>query len=479
MKEVNQKQVSLKSYFISLLCLFLSCAMFMGTTFAWFSEDVVSAGNEITIGSLRVALLHHEGDTQVAVDENHQVFDKNVKWKPDHVEVEVLTVQNLGDIAFDYRLQFVLDQAGCVLTDGMTAQKVAKWFDVYCYDGDATKATDDMTDPNWKKVDTLDKLLDEEASILKGALENQDDKDTVAIGLYLRSDATGEIMGQRLSVQVKLTADQQGIAEEEPQNQTVTVTQESLSDPDFFKGKDNTVFRFSGSFDSLTITPDTTLNQVFDGSNATVSGTVTVNAPGVPHAYDNLKDAQRQGSVTVKGFTATTLNVLAYNNEQLTIERNTVNAMSVIGGNFALNILNNTIDGKFASYTDGENVANKYGISLRICDYELAVTGNTITDTASHAIGLNGRQNESGKVWGGKAQITAFNGNTIAVNTTAETGRAAFKTWDDITYDPLNTASPNEAAKALINMILEGNDLTVGDGHYAVCIDAFKTSTAQ
>lgn len=475
---------TLKTYFMSLLCLVLCCAMFLSTTYAWFTSEVTSKGNEIHVGTLKVNLLHHEGDSKIPVDAEHQVFDETVKWEPKHTEMETLTVENVGDLAFDYRLQFVPDEANCELTDGLSVEDVAKWFDVYCYNGVLADAnTEDMTDPAWVKVAdkqgnavTLAQILKDGLSVFSGRLDSVNVSKTFIIALHLREDADASIMGQKLSIDVKLTATQLGYEEPEPEMETVTVSAADVESMDFTQ--DNTTYKFTGNFEELNIETKTGLNQVFDGTGATVSGQVLVNAPGVAHAYEDL-GAQREGTVTVTGFQAQTLDVLAYNNEQVNITNNTVKAMSVVGGNFAMSLDGNSIDGDFASYTDGEGNTNKYGISLRICDYELSVTNNTITDTASHAIGLNGRQDESGKVWGAGSSITDFSGNQITVNTTADDGRAAFKLWNDFTYDPLNVTEPNDAAKVLIGMLLDtqsGNTFSIGTGHYVACIDSYKTS---
>lgn len=203
----------LRSYFMSLLSLVLCCAMFMSTTFAWFSVDVVSTGNQIQVGTLQVSLLHHEGANQTPVTAAHQIFDKNVKWQPNHVEVEVLTVKNQGDMAADYKLQFAADAANSVFTDGKTMADVAKWFAVYCYTGSADAATDDLTDPKWSKVGTLEQVINRKLVITQGTLENTGDAHSFAIALQLMAEASVEVMGQKPSIQVKLTANQQGYVE--------------------------------------------------------------------------------------------------------------------------------------------------------------------------------------------------------------------------------------------------------------------------
>lgn len=250
--------------------------------------------------------------------------------------------------------------------------------------------------------------------------------------------------------------------------------------------QDNVVYKLSGEFtESLTLDIPEGLNQTYDASGATFADatTVTINAPGVAHAYSSLK-AERKGSVTITGFEVQTLNVLAYNNKEVTIFDNKVSAMSVIGGNFALAIDGNTVDGNFGTYTDGEGQANEYGISLRITDYELSITDNTITDTYSHAIGLNGRQGEAASDWGScgaKNKIEKFSGNNITLNTTQKTGRGALKIWCDQVYAPYATSrqEPNSAAKALMEKILADttNVFALGTGHTVFNIFDYKTST--
>lgn len=261
----------------------------------------------------------------------------------------------------------------------------------------------------------------------------------------------------------------------------VEVTAADLATLDFTQ--DNARFVLSGEFtDDIFINVSEGLNQVYDAGGASFAEgtTVTINAPGVAHAYSSLK-AERSGNVTVTGFTVGTLNVLAYNNEKVTISENTTNSMSIIGGNFELIIDGNTIDGNFGTYTDGENQSNDYGISMRITDYELSMTNNTITDTYSHAIGINGRQGEASSDWGAcgvNNKIAAFSGNNITVNSTQKTGRAALKIWCDCVYAPYATSGqePNAAAKGLMDSILGDttNVFTLGEGHTTFNIFDYK-----
>ena len=170
--KTQRSSITLKSYFLSLFCMVLCCAMFMGTTFAWFSAEVTSSANQIQVGALQVSLLHHTDSGLVPVTSTHKVFDSNVQWKPNHVELAVLTVKNLGDLAFDYKLQMEADSAGCVLSDGVSFADVASNFEVYIYHGDAAAATQDLSDPAWSLLGTLAQVTAGKISVTEGKMKN-------------------------------------------------------------------------------------------------------------------------------------------------------------------------------------------------------------------------------------------------------------------------------------------------------------------
>lgn len=210
------KNKTLKGYYISLLCMVLTCAMFMGTTFAWFTDDVVSSGNELMIGTLKAELYHHQNGTQVPVTTDHPVFDPNTLWAPNHTQVQTLTVKNAGDLAFDYYLQFLPNASGCVFTGGMTLPQVAKWFEVYTCTEDPANLPAELTDSRWVKVKDangadadLAKILAGSLHVWEGSLEKEK-TGTLSIALHLSEQAPVELMGQKLSLNVKLVANQLG-----------------------------------------------------------------------------------------------------------------------------------------------------------------------------------------------------------------------------------------------------------------------------
>ncbi len=98
-----------KALFTSALCLLLCCSMLIGTTFAWFTDEVVSGTNQIVAGNLDVELEYAKvTDGQLgawnSVEGAKDVFDPNALWEPGRVEVVYLKVVNEGTLALKYQL---------------------------------------------------------------------------------------------------------------------------------------------------------------------------------------------------------------------------------------------------------------------------------------------------------------------------------------------------------------------------------------
>ena len=55
-KQKKAKNMLLQTYFAGLICFALCVTMFFGTTYAWFTSEVMNEGNEIYIGTLDAKL---------------------------------------------------------------------------------------------------------------------------------------------------------------------------------------------------------------------------------------------------------------------------------------------------------------------------------------------------------------------------------------------------------------------------------------
>lgn len=96
---VKTKRALLGSVIALILCL----SMLVGTTFAWFTDSVVSGKNQIVAGNLDVELEYLVDGNWVAVDEATDVFGDSL-WEPGHTEVVTLKVSNVGTLALKYQL---------------------------------------------------------------------------------------------------------------------------------------------------------------------------------------------------------------------------------------------------------------------------------------------------------------------------------------------------------------------------------------
>ncbi len=94
-----------KSLLASGLSLLCCVALLLGTTFAWFTDNVTSGRNTITAGNLDVELyaMDDAGDYQ-PVRQNESLFDDKALWEPGHTEVVYLKVKNEGTLALKYQL---------------------------------------------------------------------------------------------------------------------------------------------------------------------------------------------------------------------------------------------------------------------------------------------------------------------------------------------------------------------------------------
>ncbi len=101
---MNNKKTTKRALVTSILSLVLCMSMLIGTTFAWFTDNVSSKNNIIKSGNLDVEMEYYDGDSWEKVTENTNVFEENTLWEPGHTEVVYLKVSNLGTLALKYNL---------------------------------------------------------------------------------------------------------------------------------------------------------------------------------------------------------------------------------------------------------------------------------------------------------------------------------------------------------------------------------------
>ena len=94
----------------SVLALFLCFTMLLGTTFAWFTDEVASANNVITSGNLDVVLEYKTNwnDEWTPVTAETLLFNDQALYEPGYTEIVFLRVSNAGSLALKYNLMFNL-----------------------------------------------------------------------------------------------------------------------------------------------------------------------------------------------------------------------------------------------------------------------------------------------------------------------------------------------------------------------------------
>ena len=182
------KTRSTKSALISSVIALLLCfAMLVGSTFAWFTDSVTSAGNIIQSGTLDVEMEWKDatatGAQQTYMDASEGAIFNYDKWEPGYVEAKNIKISNVGTLALQYNLR--------IAANGEVS-KLADVIDVYYAEGEYTLATREMSDLT--KIGTLSDVLDGMPANMTGDLE-AGKNDIVTIALKMQEDAGNDYQG--------------------------------------------------------------------------------------------------------------------------------------------------------------------------------------------------------------------------------------------------------------------------------------------
>lgn len=102
-----KKQNTRRALLLSALALLVCVSMLVGSTYAWFTDSVVSANNIIKSGTLDVVLEYKTNwnDAWAPVEPDTKLFAENAKFEPGYTEVLFLRVSNAGSLALKYNLK--------------------------------------------------------------------------------------------------------------------------------------------------------------------------------------------------------------------------------------------------------------------------------------------------------------------------------------------------------------------------------------
>ena len=106
---MTKSRITKKALFLSMVSLLFSFSMLLGTTYAWFTDTISSAGNVIQSGTLDVDLVDKDGNSMegkvikfVTADNRAQ---EAILWEPGCTyNMEPVYVVNKGNLALKYQI---------------------------------------------------------------------------------------------------------------------------------------------------------------------------------------------------------------------------------------------------------------------------------------------------------------------------------------------------------------------------------------
>ena len=119
----NRKSTK-KALLMSALSLLLCFSMLVGTTFAWFTDEVKSGTNQIIAGNLDVEVYHGDASLKQSITEKNVLFDEIKLWEPGVVAYENITVVNEGNLALKYQMFVNFDNENTL--NGLGLSKVLR-----------------------------------------------------------------------------------------------------------------------------------------------------------------------------------------------------------------------------------------------------------------------------------------------------------------------------------------------------------------
>ncbi len=194
-----------RALLLSALSLLVCVSMLIGSTFAWFTDSVTSAGNIIKSGTLDVTMEWFDGTKAVPAADSADWIDastgaifESTLWEPGYAVVRHIKIANEGTLALKYQLN--------ILANGEVS-KLADVIDVYYVDP-AVQVTDRTNLDEGNKLGTLSEVLEQINTTASGNLKAGENH-TITLALKMQETAGNEYqnlsIGADFSVQLLAT----------------------------------------------------------------------------------------------------------------------------------------------------------------------------------------------------------------------------------------------------------------------------------
>ena len=184
--EQNRSKV-LMSILIIVLCL----AVCVGLTYAYFTDSAKSSGNKIQAGNLKLDLqLYDKTDGWHSIKDSQDPVFNYDKWEPGYVDVKLLRIVNLGDLAMQWEAKIVSTE---------TISELANVIEVY-----VQTSNSEMPYPTsraealaWTKVGTLNEFINA-GTIANGTFTTQGECAYISIALYMPAEITDNTLQEKV-----------------------------------------------------------------------------------------------------------------------------------------------------------------------------------------------------------------------------------------------------------------------------------------
>lgn len=212
---MTTKKSTKRALLSSVLATVLCAAMLIGTTFAWFTDSVISGKNRIVAGNLDVDLimdkLDGEGYVSIADGEGDIFQEADVAqnsnatlWEPGKTQIVYLGVQNKGSLALKYNILLQVTDGGLIgsleyaVIDGIKAADLtaANWTELKA----AASSTGDIAAGSMIAAPNgcLDEIVNGQAN----------ETDYFALAVHMKEEAGNQYQAKDITIDLTVVATQ-------------------------------------------------------------------------------------------------------------------------------------------------------------------------------------------------------------------------------------------------------------------------------
>ena len=344
---MTKRRSTKRALLLSALSLLMCVSMLIGSTFAWFTDSVTSAGNKIQAGNLKIDLEIYDKESTAAnkwhsIKESKEAIFTYQNWEPGYVDAKLLKVENEGSLALKWKAAFVSATELSILADVI---------DVFVKPGATEAEFEALTREDlatWTNAGTVRQFLGGIEASTYGTLEAKESAN-LGIALKMRETAGNEYQNRTIGAfDIKILATQYTFEEDSFNDQydkdaAYPATNMEVSTGEAFaaackalKAGDTITL-----VDNLTLTEETMLpaGVILNGNGKQINGSI--------YAGGDLTIA---GHVKVTGFSASYYNRTITIEPEACLEVTGTGRMSVAYGN-TFNITGNISDAKTTDKT--------------------------------------------------------------------------------------------------------------------------------